>query len=114
MIDKSHTTGWEVVDIRRPRNPRHHARLWALLSVVFENQCTFATTSDLLGAIKVATGLFDTGKTIDGIPWVSPKSISFTAMDQAVFEEWYEKAVAVILTKIVPNIARADFELRIH
>ncbi|MFZ0270961.1 MAG: DUF1367 family protein [Acidobacteriaceae bacterium] len=100
--------------IRRPRNPKHHRKLWALLSVVFENQTGFATKDDLLGAIKIATGLFDTGMTIDRIPYVIPKSISFTAMDQARFEQWYEKAIDVILTKILPLMNRNDLEIQIH
>ncbi|WP_396271064.1 hypothetical protein [Granulicella paludicola] len=32
--------------IRRPRNPKHHRKLWALLTVVFENQTGFATKED--------------------------------------------------------------------
>lgn len=97
-----------TASICRPRNVKHHRKLWALLTVVQANQNTFATTQDLLGALKLATGLFDTGKTIDGIPYVIPQSISFTAMDQARFEEWYDKAIEVILTKVLPNTDRAD------
>jgi Protein of unknown function (DUF1367) len=100
--------------IRRPRNPGHHRKLWALLTVVFEAQSAFATTYDLLNAIKIATGLFDTGKTVDGIPWVSPGSIAFASMDQTRFEEWYRKAVDVILTKIIPNTQKADLEQQVH
>jgi hypothetical protein len=103
-----------TASIRRPRNPKHHRKLWALLSVVFENQTAFATIEDLLGAIKLATGLFDTGKTVDGIPYVVPQSISFAAMDQNRFEQWYDKALDVILTKIVPGIAKSDLEARIN
>jgi hypothetical protein len=103
-----------TASIRRPRNPAHHRKLWALLSAVYENQTLFATKEDLLNAIKIETGLFDKGVTVNGIPWVAPKSISFTAMDQARFEEWYEKAVDVILTKILPGINRSDLDTIIH
>jgi len=109
---KAHET--VTATIRRPRNPGHHRKLWALLTAVFENQNSFATTEDMLSAIKIATGLFDTGKTIEGIPWVSPRSISFTAMDQHSFEQWYEKAIEVILTKILPNMQRPELDVRIH
>ena len=103
-----------TASIRRPRNPKHHRKLWALLSVVFENQTAFATVEDLLNAIKLATGLFDTGKTVDGVPYVVPQSISFASMDQNRFEQWYEKALDVIMTKIVPLIDRRDLESRIN
>lgn len=100
--------------IRRQRNPAHHRKLWALLNAVWENQQTFATTQDLLQAIKIATGLFDTGKTVDGIPFIQPHSISFAAMDQTRFEQWYDKAIDVVLTKILPNVCREDLEMRVH
>jgi len=103
-----------TASIRRPRNPKHHRKLWALLQVVFESQKTFPTTEELLNALKVATGLFDTGLTIEGMPYARPKSISFAAMDQASFEQWYDRAVEVILTKILPNTAQADLEARVH
>jgi hypothetical protein len=30
------------------------------------------------------------------------------------FEQWYEKALDVIMTKIVPGIAKSDLEARIN
>lgn len=96
--------------IRRNRNPKHHKKLFALLKIVFEAQNIFATTHELLTAIKMATGLFEIGKTVDGIPFAVPQSINFASMDQNRFEEWYNKAVDVIITKIVPGINRCDLE----
>lgn len=90
--------------IRRSRNPRHHKLLFALLKIVYENQEAFPTMEELLSAIKLATGLFDTGKTVDGFPYARPKSISFASMDQTSFAEWYEKALDVIITKIIPGL----------
>ena len=58
--------------------------------------------------------VFDTGKTVDGVPYVVPQSISFAAMDQNRFEQWYEKALDVIMTKIVPGIAKSDLQARIN
>lgn len=99
--------------LRRPRNPAHHRKLWALIGAVFENQTAYQTSQELLSAIKLATGLFDTGRTVDGIPYVVPKSISFASMCQHEFEQWYDRAVQVILTKIVPGLSRADLEARV-
>ena len=93
---------------RRPRNPKHHRKLFALLKVVFEAQKFYATIDDLLSALKIATGHFDTGKTVDGYPYMVPKSISFTAMDQTSFNQFYDRAVDVILTKILPGVNRQD------
>lgn len=105
----------EVVyaSIRRPRNAKHHRKLFALLKVVFDAQSTFATIEQLLEALKLATGLFETGKTIDGLPYARPTSISFASMDQNSFSAWYEKAIDVILTKVLPNTNRKDLETQV-
>lgn len=103
-----------TASIRRPRNPKHHRKLWALLTVVYDSQNAFATKEDLLNALKLATGLFDTGLTIDRVPYVVPQSISFVAMDQNRFEQWYDKALEVILTKILPNVNSADLTARVQ
>ncbi len=108
---KAHET--VTVSIRRSRNGKHHRKLFALLKIVFDNQTAFATTEQLLDALKLATGLFDIGKTVDGIPFTSPRSISFASMCQSEFEQWYDKAVEVILTKILPGVNRADLEAQV-
>jgi len=103
-----------TASIRRQRNPKHHRKWWALLSIIFPHQNAFATVQDLNNAIKIGVGLFESGKTVDGLPWVSPKSISYAAMDQNAFEQFYDKAVDMILTRIVPTISRADLEAQVH
>jgi hypothetical protein len=103
-----------TASIRRPRNPKHHRLLFALLNAVFENQTQYATIEDLLGALKLAVGLFDTGLTVDRVPYVVPRSISFAAMDQNSFEIVYNKMLEVILTKILPAANKADLEARVH
>jgi hypothetical protein len=94
--------------IRRNRNPAHHRKLFALLNVVFPHQKQFATIHDLLNALKIATGYFDTGITIDGIPFMTPKSISFASMAQTPFEQWYDRVIDIILTRILPGVNRDD------
>jgi hypothetical protein len=103
-----------TASIRRSRNPKHHRKLWALLTVVYDSQSVFATKEDLLNAIKLATGLFETGLTVDRVPYVVPQSISFAAMDQNRFEQRYEKVLEVILTKIVPNASAEGLSNRVQ
>ena len=67
-----------------------------------------------MNALKVATGLFDVGKTIDGIPFMIPKSISFAAMSQTEFEQWYDRVVEIITTRIVPNVNSDDLEYQVQ
>jgi hypothetical protein len=103
-----------TASIRRSRNPKRHRKLWALLTVVYDSQSVFATKEDLLNAIKLATGLFETGLTVDRVPYVVPQSISFAAMDQNRFEQRYEKVLEVILTKIVPNASAEGLSNRVQ
>lgn len=100
--------------IRRNRNPSHHKKLWALIAVVFPHQTQYATQHDLLNALKVATGYFETGVTIDGIPFMIPKSISFASMAQTPFEQWYDRVVDVILTRILPAVNRDELTERVN
>jgi Protein of unknown function (DUF1367) len=97
-----------TASIRRNRNPAHHRKLWALIAAVFPSQSQYATQQDLLNALKVATGYFETGVTLDKIPFMIPKSISFASMSQTPFEQWYDRVVDVILTRILPNVNRDE------
>ena len=97
-----------TASLRRARHPGHHRKLFALLNLVFENQDKFTNIQELLNAIKLATGYFELGKTIDGIPFCIPKSIAFASMCEAEFTTFFDKAVDVILTKILPGVNRDE------
>jgi hypothetical protein len=94
--------------IRRSRNPAHHRKYWALVGAVFPHQQYYTTQKELSNALKVATSYFETGRTIEGIPYMIPKSISWASMPQDEFEQFYDKAVEVILTRILPAVNRDD------
>lgn len=100
--------------IRRQRNPKHHRMWWALVAAIYPHQVIYTDMKNLNNAIKIAVGHFDSGKTIDGIPWVSPKSISYAAMDQTAFASFFDRAVELVLTRIVPNTTRADLEAQLQ
>jgi hypothetical protein len=103
-----------TASIRRNRNPAHHRKLWALIAAVYPSQSQYATQQDLLNALKVATGYFETGQTIEGIPFMIPKSISFASMPQTPFEQWYDRVVDVIITRILPNVNRDELTEQIN
>lgn len=93
--------------ISRPRNIGHHRLFFAMLNVVWKAQNTFATLDRMLSIIKVGTGHFETYE-LDGQKVVEPLSISFAKMDQAAFRQFFDKAVVVILSKILPGVGRED------
>lgn len=89
----------KVVELkgRRPRNPAHHRKLFALLSIVADNSEDFNSAEDVLIGLKAALGH---GR------WVRPKnasreifvpdSIAFENMPQDEFEQFYELAIAAV------------------
>lgn len=99
------------VTIKRKRNPRHHRKLMALLNVVVENtDCRWPNIDALKEDLKMATGLFEKRLSISGKAYFVPKSISFASMDQTEFSKWYDAAIDVIVTRIIPGLDRADLE----
>lgn len=99
--------------ITRTRNPGHHRKFFALLKVVFDAQERFATMEQLLNFVKIATGHCDVMEIIKGKPIYVPRSIGFARMDQAAFEQFYDKVVKMILTKILPGVNSADLEQQV-
>lgn len=102
------------VTIRRPRNVLHHRKWFALLNVIFPHQSLYPTQETLLAAIKVALGYGDTVKLPDGRTIIVPGSISFAKMDQTAFTSFYDRAVNLIVTKIIPGVGREDLEREVN
>lgn len=97
-----------------PRNVGHHNKFFALLNTVFPHQSVYPTFDTFRDAVSVALGYGDTVKLGDGRTIICAKSISFAKMDQVAFGEFYDRAVNLILTKILPHVDRADLEQQVH
>ena len=95
---------------RRPRNPKHHAKLFALLSLVVDNTELFANTDDALVGLKAVMG-FGRWERIKGTSkdMFYPQSIAFDAMPQDEFNDFYDAAVAAVRRWWLPV---ADNDLR--
>jgi hypothetical protein len=98
------------VQISRPRNPQHHRKWRALIAAIFPHQDTYPTEDMLIAAIKVALGYGDTIKLPDGRQIIVPKSLSFAKLDQKGFDDFYERALALILGRILPGVGKAELE----
>ena len=99
------------VQISKPRNPKHHAKYWAMLKIVHEGtavQDLYPTTDHLHQAIKGALGYYSEVRLPDGKVFQVVDSIAFESMDQHAFEEFYKKAVDLIVQQVVPNLNRED------
>lgn len=95
---------------RRPRNPAHHRKLFALIGLVVDNTDLFASTDDALTGLKAVMGrgrwerIKGTTKDI-----FYPESIAFDAMSQDEFEPFYDEAIAAVRRWWLPV---ADNDLR--
>lgn len=96
------------VEITRPRNLKHHRKFFALLNAIYPHQKTYPTHKLFRAAVSVAMGFGETTKLPDGRVIIVPESISFANMDQAAFEQFYDRAVELMVTRILPNVNRAD------
>lgn len=91
------------VTLVRPRNGKHHRKMWALLRIIRENTDAWKTDEDVLFALKMAVGLFDMIPTANG-PQARVRSISFSAMDQLQFEAVYDSFCDVIASRVLPGL----------
>ena len=98
------------VEISRPRNVLHHRKFFALLDVIFPHQDEYVTEEDFRAAFTCALGYCTKVKTRTGATVLIPKSISFAKMDQRAFEQFFDRALLLITTRILPGIDRADVE----
>lgn len=101
------------VTIERPKSPRnvqHHRLFFALVNLVFENQEHYETVEHLLTAMKIGLGHCDTLTMKDGGVAYLPKSISFAKMSQEQFNEFYDRAIALVVRHFLPGVT--DEEVR--
>ena len=100
--------------VSKPRNPKHHAKIWALMTKVVEAGAPFPTAESLMFYIKVRTGHCDMVQGIRGHKFPMPRSISFAAMDQTAFSAFYDAAVKVICTEVLPGLTDGELMAEIN
>jgi hypothetical protein len=101
----------------KPRNPKHSAKFWKLMHVVWEStavQDRYASPRALAKAIEVVLGHFDAIKLPDGRVITDIHSLSFDSMNQERFAEFYSGAIDMIVTEIIPHINREDLEREVE
>ena len=97
------------VEVKRPRNVQFHRKFFAMLSIILANQDYYKSIDDLLDVCKIRTGHCRTIVTRDGEVKV-PMSISFAAMDDVAFAAFYDRAVAWVVTEVIPGLKRRDLD----
>jgi hypothetical protein len=100
-----------AVAVTQRRNPRHHRLYFAILKFLSEHTETFAGRDPeiISTAVKLATGLVKTFVDVEtGRPVMVPLSISWGAMDQTRFNEFFDRACDVIANRWMPAGTTSD------
>ena len=101
----------EVVtaEVKRPRNVRFHRKFFAMLQIILQNQDHYQSLDDLLDVCKLRTGHYRTIQTKQGEVRI-PNSISFAAMDDTEFADFYDRACYWIVTEVIPGLERQHLD----
>ena len=98
-------------EVTKPRNYEHHKKFMALCQLISENSDVYDTVKKALTGLKIATGHVEfVADPRSGELVAVPNSISYEAMDQIAFAEWYEDAVRAACKYMVPQMNRMDVE----
>tara|TARA_R100000900_G_scaffold116787_3_gene91748 strand:- start:967 stop:1386 length:420 start_codon:yes stop_codon:yes gene_type:complete len=106
--------GYVVAHISQPRNLKHHRLFYALMRKVFENQERFKTIDEMIIAIKVGIKHCDQYPLKNGNVCYIPKSISFEKMEQLEFNEFFDRAINLIIKDIIPNTDKKELLAEVY
>jgi hypothetical protein len=106
-----------VASISIPRSIQHIRLFFHILNIVYKSQpepALFSTDEDLLDVIKIAVGHCREVKDLKGNTHFVPKSIDFSSMDQSEFSQFFDKAMDLIITQILPNCPKKTLENEVY
>lgn len=104
------------VEIKRPRNVKHHRMFWALMGLVHDNldHDRYPTVEDLVAAVKIAAGLRTRIELPNGDIGFIPGSIAFHKMDQDEFSKFYDRVCDLIAKYFLPGVNTDDLRREVE
>lgn len=103
-----------TVEVKKPRNGKHHRLYWALIGIVFDNQDRYETTEQLHNALKIAAGIYTPLEMPGGVVHKVPGSISFESMDQTAFSQFYDRVCDLIAQHFLPGVSVEDLKAEVE
>ena len=108
MLPNTESTG----KLKQSRNIRFHSKFFALLNLTLTNlpdhwSDRIQNIDRMLDEVKIEIGHFDTYFTTEGKEIIKLKSISFAAMGEPEFSDFYNRAVNAILRKFITGENKA-------
>jgi hypothetical protein len=107
------------VDILRPRNTKHNAYFFATMKMVWDNadHSRWESMDVLIQEAKIQTGHYDRRDIISGgetFKVITPRSMSYGAMDENEFSEFHQRVLDWIARDILPGIEESDMRREIE
>ena len=107
--------------LTQPRNYKFHKKFFALVRITFDNLPAplanlwdIHTPEEIVRKFKRDLGLYTARTNPYGEREIEYHSISFAAMDQHDFEQFYAQAVSLVLGKYLKGLNRQDLEEALH
>lgn len=100
-----------MCEVSRPRNLRHLRLYWALCGSIADS--IGAQRENVSDVIKLRTGHYTTVRTKSEFLRF-PKSISFSALNQAEFSAFFEQACRVVCEEFLPHMTPSGLRSEIE
>jgi hypothetical protein len=96
------------IDIKRPRNLAFHRKTFSLFNLVFDNQDHYKNLEELRKDLTIEAGYFTKRYNMHGVEIIEAQSISFAAMNQDTFDEYYQRLLDAICNNY--GMLKSDIE----
>jgi hypothetical protein len=110
VFDRLKDQGEYLIDIKKPRNYRFHKKVFALFNVMFNNQDRFEVKEVMIDYIKIKAGIIEDLGIIDGKLCYKVKSISYAAMDEFEFNDFYVHIKRIAWKEFMPNSTEEEID----
>lgn len=103
-----------TIEVKKPRNGKHHRLYWALIGIVWENQEQYETPEQLHSALKIAAGIYDPLPMPGGAIHKIPGSIAFDSMDQTAFSAFYDRVCDLVAKHFLPGVTSEQLKAEVE
>lgn len=97
-----------TVKVSRTRSPKQHRLFWALMQKVVDNHPYYVRAEQLVEWLKIRLGYVEEVMFHDGQMLTKVSSISFGTMGQDAFQKFFNLALDVITTEVLPETSKED------
>lgn len=99
------------IEYKRPRNGPMHRRYWALCQMVYDNSEDYGSAEQVSDLLKILAGhCTQVASKATGEVFLIPRSISFSAMDQDEFDQFWGRVVKAVCEHLLPGVTQPEIE----